>query len=198
MSSSVANALETLGLAPGASFAQVKEAYRDLAQVWHPDRFAGNPRLQDKAAETLKAINLAYETLTQVVPSRDDFTFEQTGFSDTREAEETIILDIPANMGRLVLTNLGVYLMRKGQGGLGLEDSNPDMFLSFDQIKNVTVSPPGLIVSGFIRIVPHGVPDAPLGAWDSAGDSYSVAFRNKHAAAINALRHGILERIRPA
>jgi len=53
----------TLDLDPGASPAEVREAWRDLAQVWHPDRFSGNPRLQEKAEETLKRVNEAYENL---------------------------------------------------------------------------------------------------------------------------------------
>lgn len=53
----------TLDLDPGASPVEVREAWRDLAQVWHPDRFSGNPRLQEKAEETLKRVNEAYENL---------------------------------------------------------------------------------------------------------------------------------------
>lgn len=49
-----------LGVQAGAGPDEIKQAYRDLVQVWHPDRFAGNPRLQKKAEETLKRINLAY------------------------------------------------------------------------------------------------------------------------------------------
>ena len=52
-----------LGMPPGASMEELKTAYRDLVKVWHPDRFAGNPRLQRKAQEKLKEINLAYERL---------------------------------------------------------------------------------------------------------------------------------------
>ena len=37
--------LRVLGLAPGASAQEIKAAYRDLAKVWHPDRFAHDPRL---------------------------------------------------------------------------------------------------------------------------------------------------------
>lgn len=55
---------EILGIKPGASPEEVKQAYRDLAMVWHPDRFpADNPRLQEKAQEELKKINAAYEVL---------------------------------------------------------------------------------------------------------------------------------------
>lgn len=49
----------------GASLAEVKVAYRDLAQVWHPDRFQNSPRLQAKAADQMKQINAAYEVLTK-------------------------------------------------------------------------------------------------------------------------------------
>lgn len=56
--------LELLGLKPGASVQDIKAAYRDMAKVWHPDRFAHDPRLQAKAQNKLKEINEAYETLT--------------------------------------------------------------------------------------------------------------------------------------
>lgn len=54
---------QILGIEPGASQAEIKQAYRDLAQVWHPDRFVDNPRLREKAEEKLKQINAAYEFL---------------------------------------------------------------------------------------------------------------------------------------
>ena len=55
--------LELLGMKPGASVQEIKAAYRDLAKVWHPDRFAHDPRLQEKAQDKLKEINEAYESL---------------------------------------------------------------------------------------------------------------------------------------
>jgi hypothetical protein len=54
---------EVLGMRPGASRQELKAAYRDLTKVWHPDRFAHDPRLQQKAEEKLKEINEAYEQL---------------------------------------------------------------------------------------------------------------------------------------
>ena len=54
---------ELLGLKPGASVAEVKAAYRDMAKVWHPDRFGHDERLREKAHEKLKGINEAYEIL---------------------------------------------------------------------------------------------------------------------------------------
>jgi len=57
----ISRCIEILGLKPNASEEEVNQAYRDLANVWHPDRFVGNPRLQKKAEEKLKEINVAYE-----------------------------------------------------------------------------------------------------------------------------------------
>lgn len=56
---------KVLDLEPGATLAEVKTAWRDLAQVWHPDRFAGNERLKAKAEESLKQINEAYSRITK-------------------------------------------------------------------------------------------------------------------------------------
>jgi len=52
---------QILGLNPGASKEEIKQAYRDLVDVWHPDRFSDNERLKEKANEKLKEINLAYK-----------------------------------------------------------------------------------------------------------------------------------------
>jgi TonB family protein len=54
---------EILGLEPGASLKEVKQAYRDMVKVWHPDLFLHDPRLQQTAQEKLKEINVAYEEL---------------------------------------------------------------------------------------------------------------------------------------
>jgi curved DNA-binding protein CbpA len=53
--------IEMLGLKPGASQEEVNQAYRDLVNVWHPDRFVGKPPLQKKAEEKVKEINAAHE-----------------------------------------------------------------------------------------------------------------------------------------
>ena len=53
--------IELLGLEPGAAPEEMNQAYRDLVNVWHPDRFGDNERLRKKAEEKLKDINAAYE-----------------------------------------------------------------------------------------------------------------------------------------
>jgi preprotein translocase subunit Sec63 len=55
--------LRVLGLAPGATEQAIKEAYRDLVKVWHPDRFGSDARLRAKAQERLKDVNAAFEYL---------------------------------------------------------------------------------------------------------------------------------------
>jgi DnaJ domain len=59
----LSKAYELLGVKPGVSSGELKAAHRDLAKVWHPDRFGHDPRLQEKAQEKLKEINEAYELL---------------------------------------------------------------------------------------------------------------------------------------
>jgi hypothetical protein len=60
----LSKAYELLGVKPGVSPRDLKSAHRDLAKVWHPDRFLHDPRLQDKAQEKLKEINEAYELIS--------------------------------------------------------------------------------------------------------------------------------------
>jgi hypothetical protein len=60
---SVDEALDILGLHRTATVPEIKEAYRDLVKVWHPDRFGNDSRLRRKAEERLKQINIAYQCL---------------------------------------------------------------------------------------------------------------------------------------
>lgn len=52
-----------LNLPPDASLEEVKQAYRHLAFVWHPDRYPQDAQLQAKAEEKFQEINQAYHTL---------------------------------------------------------------------------------------------------------------------------------------
>ncbi len=55
---------QVLGVSPSASDDEVKKAYRELAKKYHPDAYANNP-LADLAAEKMKEINEAYDTITK-------------------------------------------------------------------------------------------------------------------------------------
>ncbi|WP_017315777.1 J domain-containing protein [Mastigocladopsis repens] len=62
------DAYSILGLKPGASAAQVKQAYRKLVKIWHPDQFS-HPQKKQEAEEKIKQINEAYNKLRYYLPS---------------------------------------------------------------------------------------------------------------------------------
>jgi len=59
----VVRALRLLEIERGVSLDEMRQSYRDLVRVWHPDRFEGDPRLRAKAAARLTEINEAYRLL---------------------------------------------------------------------------------------------------------------------------------------
>ena len=59
----IQKALKILDLDADATQEQIRQAYTDLAQVWHPDKHPDNPRLNQKAERKIKEINGAFETL---------------------------------------------------------------------------------------------------------------------------------------
>lgn len=78
MTDEIKDSYGALELKPGASQKAVKEAYRELVKVWHPDRFSGDSKLEKRAEEKLKAINLAYERLKNHRPGESGAaTFSQ-------------------------------------------------------------------------------------------------------------------------
>ncbi|MFO7598299.1 MAG: J domain-containing protein [Candidatus Desulfacyla sp.] len=79
----IQRSFEILELEQGATLDDARQAYKDIANVWHPDRFSANPRLKHKAEQKLKEVNVAYETLKSF--------FQQDGLSngDLKEAATT-------------------------------------------------------------------------------------------------------------
>ena len=53
---------KVLGISPDATDEQVKAAYRELAKKYHPDNYDQSP-LADLAAEKMKEVNEAYDTI---------------------------------------------------------------------------------------------------------------------------------------
>ena len=72
---------EILELDHGASPDDAKQAYKDIVNVWHPDRFSNNPRLRQKAEEKLKEVNIAYEMVKSFLSSNQEM--------DPRQKEAT-------------------------------------------------------------------------------------------------------------
>ncbi|WP_019509508.1 DnaJ domain-containing protein [Pleurocapsa sp. PCC 7319] len=52
-----------LGIKHTASPEATKKAYRNLAKIWHPDRYLNNPLLKEKAEIEIKKINQAYAVI---------------------------------------------------------------------------------------------------------------------------------------
>ncbi|HIG26668.1 MAG TPA: J domain-containing protein [Verrucomicrobiales bacterium] len=80
--------LGMLGLKPGASPVLIRQQYRDLVRIWHPDRFASNPELRENVQEKMKEINQAYHLLKGQFDSLPDHTEEKVDLN-------SLTLDLP-------------------------------------------------------------------------------------------------------
>lgn len=65
---------------------ELKEAYRDLAHIWHPDKHNNNERLKKKAEDQLKEINRGYEYLKQ---NLKHFQSRSTSYSKSNSEDST-------------------------------------------------------------------------------------------------------------
>lgn len=93
---------ETLGVNPGASFEEIKRAYRDSVSVWHPDRFENNPRLKEKSQLKIKEINLAYEKLETFFREYGAPNFENT---QGQQSQKTSYKEPPIQPEKPFLSN---------------------------------------------------------------------------------------------
>ena len=58
-----AEALSVLGLTSSASPEDISLAYRELAQMLHPDKYGDNKRLRDRAERQMRSVNEARDVL---------------------------------------------------------------------------------------------------------------------------------------
>ena len=73
------NPYEVLGVSPDADEETIKKAYRELVKKYHPDRYVNNP-LSDLAAEKIKEINKAYDTIMNERTGAGSYT-NRTGYN---------------------------------------------------------------------------------------------------------------------
>jgi hypothetical protein len=102
-----------LGLKAGASLDEIKQTYRDLVKVWHPDRFGHDERLRLIAQDKLKEINGAYEFLqanafeASIAPDQTAPAEPEATTNETASAERA-----PASHSRMALwVTLGVFTL---------------------------------------------------------------------------------------
>lgn len=176
----ISEAFKILGIERSATPAEVKQAYRDLVAIWHPDRYAHNPRLQIKAQEQLKQINLAYETLQQF--QKHGASQQQGGKENRRRWQEETRQDMkywvtthyPSFVGKKVRP--GVYLRnRHKEEGVAEELRVGDIVIVYETKKN----PPYINEQGKIfrrtpgrgRVVYYGTVSEALHETDEYPDS---------------------------
>ena len=78
-----------LELSPTATFADIKKAWHEQLQVWHPDRFNHSPVLHRKAEARTQLINQAYQTLSDPTLRTNYDTATQNAPSTTPPARPT-------------------------------------------------------------------------------------------------------------
>ena len=78
-----------LELLPTATLADIKKAWHEQLQVWHPDRFNHSPVLHRKAEARTQLINQAYQTLSDPTLRTNYDTATQNAPSTTAPARPT-------------------------------------------------------------------------------------------------------------
>ena len=113
LSAELGSPYELLGVKPGVSIAEIKAAYRDLAKVWHPDRFAHDERLQKKAQEKLKEINEAYEQLISAKTPRPQPTSPNVSRSQTNTSRKHVGKSLLLVVVVLLIFGAGFFVTTK-------------------------------------------------------------------------------------
>ena len=157
-------AAAVLGVEAGSSVAEVRAAYRELAQMLHPDKYGENKRLRARAEQQMRAVNEARDVLLgkasaagasrararSAAPTEpEDIAFEATARA---RAAEVARLAVAAQLRTLVerrhgvVTLLGISLLaalvcsrlRGTVGALGFSVSS--MLLVWSAVDTVSLS----------------------------------------------------------
>lgn len=99
---------EILEVPSTASGEDIQRAYRQLVQVWHPDRFQGHPELLQRAEKKTKQLNEAFrhlsndhlrsqhdEWLNRARDARDRSSETPPGPSPTQQPQEVAVVPCP-------------------------------------------------------------------------------------------------------
>ncbi|HPA15937.1 MAG TPA: J domain-containing protein [Desulfobacterales bacterium] len=98
---------EILELDDNASLEEAKQAYKDIVNVWHPDRFSHSPRLKEKAEKKLKEINVAYARVVSYLSSKAEVGGKTKARSGKSRRTKT---EIAAEAGTYVVMGVCSFL----------------------------------------------------------------------------------------
>lgn len=80
--------LNFFGLNEDYTETELKEAYRDLLHVWHPDKHNQNERLRIKAEQKIKEINNAYIFLKNILDNNEHYACHE-GFKNENNTDSS-------------------------------------------------------------------------------------------------------------
>jgi tetratricopeptide (TPR) repeat protein len=83
---------------------ELKEQYRDLVQVWHPDRHTHNERLRAKAEEQLKKINDAFAHISDNVDSINSRFGARSNPSSEKSDHDTSKVEKHLSLARVAMS----------------------------------------------------------------------------------------------
>src|SRR4051812_44861966 len=166
----VTQSCRILGLESASTESEIRQAYRDLVKVWHPDRFAHDERLRLIAQEKLKEINGAYEFLMAALAQNggafnaNSFATPETEAGHAEGVEPNEAAPAPTN-GIMAWTICGLIVLLLLAAGWGLFGGRHGKKPAFRE----TAGP--LAGQGISNGLP---PDETNAGWESLFDGKSV------------------------
>jgi hypothetical protein len=148
----------TLGLSNDATLPEVKQAYRDLAMVWHPDRFGqGDTRLRKKANQKLQEINDSYRRIVKALTHNPPQSASSTGETPLNNAVDDVTAFIA--LVAVQALNIDVLMMLGSASRIEIESSLKD----FSENSREAVKR----VEALIRRFERELPEYPRAAFES-------------------------------